>query len=173
MRTIEDILKEVMNETVDHALNRMGIPNYIDMITEMAIPLKDYKRRVEGLKFQLVENWCLCKWCQLYNPECENFNHWITELRACIDNLKLPNIKNGINKKQTLKRMLIDNFDYNDKNMIVRIINDKFDTENINDNYQRTTVVSAFVDNIEELIDAISVNDISTKEYIKTTFNKA
>lgn len=166
MRTIESHLRNIMNETVDHALNRMGMPNYIDMITEMPIPLKDYKRRVEGLKFQLVENWCLCKWCQLFNPKCENFNHWITELKTCINNLKLVDIKNGINKKRTLKRMLIDNFDYDDTNMIVRVIHDKFDTENINDNFQITKVTSAFADNIEELIDAISVNDISTKEYI-------
>lgn len=72
------------------------------IITEMAVPLKDYKQRVDGLRFCLVENWCLCKWCQLYNHECENFAHWVTELKICIDNLKLLNIKKVLIKGELL-----------------------------------------------------------------------
>jgi len=92
----ENRLREIINESVEDVLNRIGI------INEMAVPLKTYKTRVDGLRFQLVENWCLCKWCQLFNPECENFAHWITELKACIDNLKFLDIKNGIDKRRTL-----------------------------------------------------------------------
>ena len=55
------------------------------LITEMALPLKAYKVSVDGLCFQLVGNWCLCKWCRLFNPECENFTHWIIELKTCIN----------------------------------------------------------------------------------------
>lgn len=157
-------LKKIINETVNDVLNRIG------MINEMAIPLKDYKNKVDGLRFQLVENWCLCKYCQLYNPESENFAHWIVELRACINNLKLVDIKNGIDKRRTLTRMLIDDYDYDETNMIVRIINDKFDLENINNNAQRARVASAFADSIQSLIDAISVDAISTNSYIQTTF---
>ena len=86
----EKQFKEMINETVNDVLKRIGV------INEMAVPLKDYRARVDGLRFQLVENWCLCKWCQLFNPECENFAHWVTELKACIDNLKFLDIKNGI-----------------------------------------------------------------------------
>ena len=69
----EKQFKEMINETVNDVLKRIGV------INEMAVPLKDYRARVDGLRFQLVENWCLCKWCQLFNPECENFAHWVTE----------------------------------------------------------------------------------------------
>ena len=96
----ESQLKEIINESVNDVLNRIG------MINEMAVPLKTYRARVDGLRFQLVENWCLCKWCQLFNPECENFAHWITELKACIDNLKFLDIKNGIDKRITLIKMM-------------------------------------------------------------------
>ena len=164
MKITESRLKEIINETVNDVLNRIGT------INEMAIPLKDYKSKVDGLRFQLVENWCLCKWCQLFNPECENFAHWIVELRACINNLKLVDIKNGIDKRRTLTRMLIDDYDYDETNMIVRIINDKFDTENIDNNIQRAMVASAFADDIRVLIDVISVDAISTNSYIQTTF---
>ena len=157
-------LKEIINETVNDVLNR------IDVMNEMAVPLKIYRARVDGLRFQLVENWCLCKYCQLFNPECENFAHWLKELKACINNLKFIDIKNGIDKRRTLILMLIDDYDYDKTNMIVRIINDKFDSENINNNTQRVRVASAFADGIQNLIEVISVDTISTNSYIQTTF---
>ena len=160
----ESQLKEIINETVNDVLNRIG------MINEMAVPLKTYRARVDGLRFQLVENWCLCKWCQLFNPECENFAHWITELKACIDNLKFLDIKNGIDKRRTLIKMLVRDYDYDNANMIERIIRGKFVRENLTDNVQKAQVCTAFADNIFGLIDAISMETIDSDEYIQNTF---
>ena len=161
----ENRLREIINESVEDVLNRIGI------INKMAVPLKAYKTRVDGLRFQLVENWCLCKWCQLFNPESENFAHWITELKACIDNLKFLDIKNGIDKRRTLTRMLVNDYDYNNANMIERIVRGKFVRENINDNNQKVRVCTEFADNINSLIDAISMDAIDSDEYIQNTFN--
>lgn len=161
----ENRLREIINESVEDVLNRIGI------INEMAVPLKTYKTRVDGLRFQLVENWCLCKWSELFNPECENFAHWITELKACIDNLKFLDIKNGIDKRRTLTRMLVNDYDYNNANMIERIIRGKFVRENISDNNQKICVCTEFADNINGLIDAISLDAIDSDEYIQNTFN--
>ena len=61
------------------------------------IDAKDYKEKAESLRFQIVENWCLCKYCQLYDNNNTNFNHWLGELRAYINKLKFLNIKNNIN----------------------------------------------------------------------------
>ena len=160
----ETELKIVINETVNDVLQRIG------MLTEMSVPLKAYRDRVDGLRFQLVENWCLCKWCQLYNPKNENFSHWIVELKACINNLKLLDIKNGVDKRKTLLRMLVNDYDYDDTNMIIRIINDKFDSEKIMDNNQRVRVATEFADNIQKLIETISINTVSTNGYIQNTF---
>ncbi len=160
----ESQLKEIIDETVDDVLNRIG------MINEMAVPLKTYKARVDGLRFQLVENWCLCKWCQLFSPECENFAHWINELKACINNLKFLDINSGIDKRRTLIRMLIKDYDYDETNMIVRIINDKFDIEKITDGSQRASVAADFADGIQSLIEVISIDTISTNSYIQDTF---
>ena len=158
---------KTFNEFVN---NNMKIDHRQTAIYEMAVPLKSYKSRVDGLRFELVKNWCLCKWCQLYNPECENFNHWIDELSARINNLKFLDIKNGIDKRKTLIRKLIDEYDYNETNMIDRIIHDKFDTEKITDDNQRVKVAAEFADNIQGLIDVISINSMSLKSYIQTTF---
>ena len=94
LKITESRLNSIIDESVENVLNRIGL------INEMAVPLKIYKERVDGLRFQLVENWCLCKWCQLFNPKCENFVHWINELKVCINNLKFLDIKNGIDKKK-------------------------------------------------------------------------
>ena len=141
------------------------------MINEMAVPLKSYKSRVDGLRFQLVENWCLCKWCQIYNHECMTFLHWCTELKTCIDNLKFLDIKNGIDKRKTLMKMLINDYDYNDPNMIERIIRGKFVKEHIDNNLQKSKVCTEFADGINDLINVISLNSIDTTEYLQNTFD--
>ena len=160
----ENRLREIINESVEDVLNGIGI------INEMAVPLKAYKTRVDGLRFQLVENWCLCKWCQLFNPECEGFFHWCAELKACIDSLKFLDIKNNIDKRKTLIKMLVKDYDYDNANMIERIIRGKFVRENLTDNIQKVQACTAFADNIFGLIDAISMESIDSDEYIQNTF---
>lgn len=133
--------------------------------------MKAYKTRVDELRFRLVENWCLCKWYQLFNSENKNFAHWITELKACINNLKFLDIKNGIDKRRILVRMLVNDYDYNSANMIERIVRGKFVRENINDNNQKVLVCTEFADNINGLIDVISMDAIDSDKYIQKTFN--
>lgn len=157
-------LRNIVNETVEDVLNRIG------MVNEMAVRLKDYKHRVDGLRFRMVENWCLSKWCQLFDPECENFQHWINELKACMDNLKYLDIKNGIDKRKTLIKMLVKDYDYDNVNMIERIIRGKFAKENITDINQKITVCKEFADNITNLIDAISIDSIEIEHYLEQTF---
>ena len=86
MRTIQEIIDEQASEIVCGA----------DMITEMAVPLKKYKVRVDGLRFHLVRNWCLCRYCYLFDRSNTCFGHWIDELKAVIENLKFLNIKDKI-----------------------------------------------------------------------------
>ena len=160
---------DLIERYIVYLRKKYNIQNTEGIINEMTVPLKAYKTRVDGLRFLLVENWCLCKWCQLFNPECENFAHWITELKACIDNLKFLDIKNGIDKRRTLTRMLVNDYDYNDANMIERIVRGKFVRENISDNIQKVRVCIEFADNINGLIDAISLDAIDSDEYIQNT----
>ena len=68
--------------------------------------------------------------------------------------------------------MLVNDYDYNNANMIERIIRGKFVRENINDNNQKVRVCTEFSDNISGLIDAISMDVIDSDEYIQKTFIK-
>lgn len=164
IKITEQRLRELIKETVSDALNRLEILN------EMAVPLKSYKARVDGLRFQMVENWCLCKFCQLYSNDNPNFKHWIGELKACINNIKFLDIKGGIDKRKTLKNMLIRDYDYNQADMIIRIISDKFQQEGIKEMNKITQVGINFADGIEDLINVISINSLSTDAYIQKQF---
>ena len=137
----------------------------------MAVSLKAYKARIDEFRFQLVENWCLCKYCQLLNQDCENFDYWIKELKNCIDNLKFLDIKNGIDKRKILTQMLINDYDYDSADMIERIVRGEFGRNNISDNNQKIRICKEFADNINGLIDVISSNEIGSGEYILKIFN--
>lgn len=164
MLITEEKIRKIVGETVSDILGGLGL------ISEMAVPLEDYKARVDGLRFQLVINWCLCKWCQLYNPNSENFPHWITELKACIDNLKFLDIKKGISKKKTLIRMLVKDYDYDKSSMIERIIRSKFIKEKIINTKQKAEVCELFSKEVLSLIELISNNTLNIEDYLQETF---
>lgn len=156
----EQELKEVVMNAAQRVLN------------EMAEPLKKYVKRIESIRFQLAENWCLCKYCQLYSKDNPNFAHWITELRPCIQYLKFVDINNGIDKKKTLQRILVGQYDFNSSDMIKRIIEDKFSDEKINDPAIISIVSNELANGINDLIEAISNNNITINSYVQTTFKQ-
>jgi hypothetical protein len=156
----EQELKEVVMNATQRVLN------------EMAEPLKKYVKRIENIRFQLAENWCLCKYCQLYSKDNPNFAHWITELRPCIQYLKFVDINNGIDKKRTLQRILVGQYDFNSADMIKRIIEDKFSDEKINDPAIISIVSDELANGINDLIEAISNNNITINSYVQTTFKQ-
>ena len=156
----EEELKEVVRDATQRVLS------------EMAEPLKKYVKRIESIRFQLAENWCLCKYCQLYSKDNPNFAHWITELRPCIQYLKFVDINNGIDKKRTLQRILVGQYDFNSADMIKRIVEDKFSDENINDPTIISTVSNELAKSIDGLIEAISNNNITINSYVQTTFQQ-
>lgn len=139
---------------------------------ETVEPLRKYVKRIENIRFRLAENWCLCKYCQLFSNDNPNFAHWITELKPCIQYLKFVDIKGGIDKKKTLQRILVGQYDFNSDDMIRRIIEDKFSDENINDPTIISTVSNEFTSNVDDLIEAISNNNITIDTYFQTTFQQ-
>ena len=154
----------IIRETVSDVIKRLGL------ISEMAVTLKDYRKRIDGLRFQLAENWCLCRWCQVFSPQNPNFRHWTTELKACINALKFVEVKNRIGKEKTLTRMLIVDYDYDSPYMVANIIRDKFKSEGVTDEGQIETVANGFAEGIRGLIRIIAATESSTDEYIRSTF---
>ena len=68
-----------------------SIGKEISRFDEMSASLKSYRDRIENLRFQLVENWCLCKYCQMFDSQNLNYNHWVKELKIYISAPKAAN----------------------------------------------------------------------------------
>lgn len=164
----KDTKKEILWHKIEKQFKELEKTK--QMMTEMAMPLKAYIRKIEYYMYELIQNWCLCKWCQQYDPANVNFNHWMKELRSCINQLKDPILKSKADKKKHLKQQLVEYYEFNDKHMVYRIIRDKFDDENIFDEKQIEFVAKAFADNIEQLIEFMSSPDGSTKDYVQAAF---
>lgn len=57
-----------LEESVTYNLFKSGL------INEMAFKQKDYINHIASLRCQLIENWCLCAYCSLYDKENDNFS---------------------------------------------------------------------------------------------------
>ena len=153
----------------------------LEVVTEMAISLDDFLIRVEGIMFQLVQNWCLCKWCQMFDPKNDLFNHWKNELSANLRFLMSPALKNRrIDKGRHFKKVLVDDYDLDDPERVYGEICDKFSKEHILDSEsidEVRSVAGEFSKSISEMAELMSSNglasnDTKTKatEYIDRTF---
>jgi len=158
--------KEIMDKPVSETIRQLGG----DMITEMALPLKEFKKRVDGLRFQLIENWCLCEYCHLYDKTNDNFGHWVSEFKACAKNLQDFEIKGKIDKRKTISRMLIDDYDYNQERKIVFIIREKFNVEKLTDMSKRNEIATKFVHSLNGLIEVLAGTQASIDDYVQATF---
>ena len=140
------------------------------MLVEMAIPLKNFLTIANGLRRQIAINWCLCKWCQLFDPGNENFNHWKDELATHMSNLNDISIKKNIKKNKHLYKIWVVDYDFDDKDIVLRVIANKFTKENINDMAQREAVAEAFAQHVEDVINVISSSINNALDYVKQTF---
>ena len=122
------------------------------------------------MRFCLVESWCLCKYCQTYDPDNAKHSQWIAELRTIINDIKTLNIERG-DKVRVLTKMLIDDYDYDKVNMIWRIVEDRFCIEKIANPNQALAVCKSFADGIDELVEILEDDHIATDTYLKQTFN--
>ena len=135
----------------------------------MAIVLEEYKRRVDKVRLLLVENWCLCKYCDLFDSHYPNFEDWAEVLLYAMNDIKSLNVNDG-NKLDTLKQMLIEEYNFNNASTIHRIIADRFYRECICNDNQIRWVSERFAESIDDFITALGDDSIIAYKYIKDTF---
>lgn len=164
---VEDELKRHVQKSIGIA--KLAIGKKLSLLNEMAISLKEFIVDIDGVKYELARNWCLCKWCQLFDHENINFNHWKEELKIYIDRLSLTKLKNKMGKKKHLTNMLVNKHEFNDYTMVLDVIASKFTKEHIMNVSQREVVAKAFANSINQLIDAI-VSKLDSQTYVDETF---
>lgn len=109
--------------------------NYIKtrQINEMAQNLSAFKDLVRNLHKQILENWCLVKWCDMYPDELTSKrlrNHWVTELKASMLKIVEIKLKSG-NKDKAIKKEWIELYELNDATEVADNIRDKFNKEGL------------------------------------------
>ena len=134
----------------------------------MAIGLEEYIGRVDKLRLHLVENWCLCKYCELYDSGNPYFEDWAEALLYAMNDIKSLNVNDG-NKLDTLKQMLIEEYNFNDANTIHRIIVDRFNREHICNNTRTQYVSEQFTESIDDFITTLGDDRIIAYKYINST----
>lgn len=146
-----------------------NLVNYIykkETITEMATKLTVFRLMLHNLYIQLIENWCLVRWCDMYPNELTSKrlrNHWATELKAVMTDISNEKLKSG-RKDKVIKDELINGLELNDKDRIADIIRDKFEKEGLE---KYINVMSEeCANNIENICNVLSGNSSDIKEYV-------
>lgn len=127
-------------------------------IFEMAYDRKEIKKRVEALINQIIENWCLIKYCSLYDKTNTNKYHWKQELKAHLYNIYEMKIKGGNAKTKynLISEIIYDKKDITTSSKISSIIRVKFRTENI---IIHNDICDSCIENLKYIIELISNNE--------------
>lgn len=144
MKLLMNSLKEFLIETLSKT-----------HIFEMAYDRKEFIRACDNLHKQIVENWCLVKWCKLHDPKNPTLNHWKYELHARCDNLYRMQIDSD--KYKAIKQSFIKNNELYDYKTIELATCKKFEHECISLDTRYHEVIEEFVDyGLEKLMNLIS-----------------
>ena len=147
-----EILETVIRDVVREELQRYSL-------NEMAMSLKDYKYRIEGILVQIVQNWCLVRYASLSGTHKQLISHWRSELYAHLTNVASLKIKNG-NKADVKEKVLYDvinerDFD-TDEQSISLVVSGKFFKEKISTNSQYySETISDFKKNVKNIVNVI------------------
>lgn len=135
-------------------------------INEMANSLSDFINKIDSLLQQMLENWCLAKWCDLFpnnNISKRLRNHWGTELKATMLQIVKIKLKSG-RKDKAIKNILINKWELNDKSVIYDFINMKFTENGL---FKYTNYMSdVCANNILEICNALSQDENYITDYI-------
>lgn len=150
MRSLTDIIVESFSKT---------------HIFEMANSREKYIDLVRGLADQIVQNWCLVKYCNLYDEENIYRLHWSKELIAHIGKLQRQKLKGNVDKTRATRVALIDQEEMNDTSIVELAILSKFEDEGIE--IDLSIISNEFIKRLDEIVYIISKGTPDElKEYV-------
>ena len=140
-----------MMKLIDYILEQLSET----AIFEMAYDRKELKKRVEGILKQIIENWCLVRYCTLYDKDNINKNHWRKELQTHLFNIFEMNIKGGnySSKYNLISEIVFDKREITTSNKVSLIIRNKFRNEGI---AIKNEISEECLENLKVIIELIS-----------------
>ena len=145
---------DIMNKPVAETIREMDRGKVMNGL----ILFGEFVKRVDGLRFHLIENWCLCKYCQLYDLTNKNFSRWADEYDACVKYLRGLKIKGGFDKRRIIFKMLVEDYDYNQEGKVLFVIRERFVAECLNYSEGEKVVAANFVKSIDDLIHSLAAD---------------
>lgn len=139
------------------------------MINEMAYTKSQFEFKLDNLADQILQNWCLVKWCDDNPKEQKSVNlrnHWASELKGHMKTIINTSLKSG-RKDKVIKNVLIDRLELNDSTQVARRIRDKFNKEELSKYIN--TISQACSDNIEEICNVLYKDEQNMEDYIHRT----
>ena len=110
----KNIIKEEIQRVIEANVNR-------ELLNEMALPRKTYKKRIDELMPQVLENWCLVHYCTIIG-QTQYKKHWSEELRGHLITVSRLSIK--------VLQEIWDENDFNDAKYLNLTVVNKFLIEN-------------------------------------------
>ena len=126
-------------------------------IFEMAFNRSRYQNELKNLANQLIENWCLVRYCSINDKNNINYHHWKKELRGHLMNLSGMLLKTD--KRNATKELLLQKEQLNNTIIVTNRLAKKWFKEQLDIDASYTDeIVSDFVEyGIYEIIDIVCV----------------
>ena len=149
-------------------------------IYEMAQNKSSYQSSVINTLPQIAQNWCLCKYCQLYRQDLmtTTYLHWRRELEIHLDSLNKRDTKPLRNKERWTREVILVQSGYTKPETVFKFCSLKFFHENsplyggqslgITDEQQKE-VCELFSKVLEDIVSCICSSD-SVVVYVKKEF---
>lgn len=155
IRLTEQDLHRIVRENVQKELNIL--------LEYYALNKSDFQEKVYNQTIQIVENWCLIKYCTLTNTDVNNCkNHWKVKLRTAFKKAAFGKLKGNDSVQSRYKaiKSTFDKADISDYEQVDFAIRDKFIAENISINSDEyIEVINLFIKNIDNIIECIAAKD--------------
>lgn len=136
------------------------------LIYEMADNLSTFRLKLQDIMPQVIENWCLVKWCDMNPDELTSKrlrNYWATELKAHINKIVDRKVKCG-RKDKVIISSIIDEMELNDKNEVANLIRNKFTKEGL-EKYINV-MAEECANNIKIICNVLSKTKYDVEDYV-------
>lgn len=160
IRLTESQLREIVKSEVEKKLS---------LITEYAIKRKEFKYNFWNLLEQIIQNWCLVRYCRIIDSDYNDcLNHWKGELIALMAKIARSDLKGNNSYESRLKALseVVEDYEITqNKDVIKDIITEKFVSEGIacfGDVFE--CVSDSCSESLNDVIDAIARK--ATRDYV-------
>lgn len=133
---------------------------------------KRYIKTFNSIIPNIIENWCLCRYCHLYAPRDVRFGKWMMDLDKNITSIRKQKVKSASKRVLVNKQVFDILFPGPDKDRVKQIswfIKDRFKKERIRLVSYRKRVAQDCVSSLSDLVDVIvDPSELSYHFFIKT-----